>query len=51
MEDWLTVTTRGRRHSVTGMESLAGRVEAVENAEDLLHGLTQLRQLVVVLVE
>jgi hypothetical protein len=33
------------------MESIASGVETVEDAEDLLHGHTQLRQLVVVLVE
>ena len=39
--DWLTVTTYCRRPSVRDVESHAGCVEAVENAEDLLHGRTQ----------
>jgi hypothetical protein len=34
-----------------GRESLAGGVKAVENVEELLHGRTQLHQLVVVLME
>ena len=44
------MTTHGRRPSDGGMENLAGGVEAVENAEDLLRGRTQLRQLAVVLM-